>query len=248
MNTARIEARAGLAGLARGGASTPVPLTHPRSVKDAVESIGIPHTEVAAVVVDGRPAGLDDLLATGQVVVVHDCLDPPPDLDRPVQPPVPVDPTFAADVHLGTLARRLRVLGFDTWYETAVDDARLAELAVEQGRVLLSRDRGLLCRRIVRHGALVRADDPDRQVDEVVARFALSGRVRPGIRCPRCNGATEQVPRDQVLGRLEPGTRAAGHQVFRRCRDCDQLYWPGAHAADLDSIVERASRGGPPTS
>lgn len=244
MTSARIEARGGLVALARGGASTRVDLPHRRSVKDAIESTGIPHTEVAAVRVDGRPAHLDDHLEGGEVVVVHDALAPPPGVGRPAQPPVPAAPTFVADVHLGTLARRLRLLGFDTFYETHADDARLAAVAVEQGRVLLSRDRGLLCRRVVRLGALVRHDDPDHQLDEVVARFGLVDLVRPGTRCPRCNGPTRDVGLDEVRHRLEPGTLAAGHREFRQCDHCGQLYWPGAHADDLSAIVDRVTSAG----
>lgn len=244
MTAAWIEARDGLAGLARGGRTTRVALPHRRSVKDAIESVGIPHTEVAAAVVDGVEVDLGDHLRPGQVVVVHDALVPPAHLGRPAQPPVPADPAFVADVHLGTLARRLRLLGFDTWYETSATDARLARVAIDQGRVLLSRDRGLLSRRVVRLGALLRAHDPDRQLDEVVARFDLAGRIRPGTRCPRCNGPTHPVAREQVRHRLEPGTRAAGYRDFRQCRDCDQLYWPGAHARDLGEIVDRVRPSG----
>ena len=244
MTSARIEVRGALAALARGATSR-VPLPHRRSVKDAVESLGVPHTEVAVVLVDGHPAHLDDHLDGGEMVVVHDVLDPPADVGTPAQPPVPADPTFIADVHLGTLARRLRLLGFDTWYATDADDARLADVAVTEGRILLSRDRGLLCRRAVRLGALVRPDQPDEQLDEVVARFGLAGRVRPGTRCPRCNGRTRAVQRDEVREQLEPGTLAAGYTDFRRCRGCGQLYWPGAHADDLASIVDRATGAAP---
>ena len=248
MSSARIEVRGALARLARG-ATSPVPLPHRRSIKDAVESVGVPHTEVAAVLVDGHPAHLDDHLDGGEVVVVHDVLDPPEGLGCPAQPPLPTDPRFVADVHLGTLARRLRLLGFDTWYATEAEDARLADVAVTEGRILLSRDRGLLCRRVVRLGALVRPDQPDAQLDEVVARFGLAARVRPGTRCPRCNGRTRAVGRDEVRDDLEPGTLAAGYTDFRRCRDCRQLYWPGAHADDLAGIVDRATsnRGPRPT-
>lgn len=248
VTSARIEVRGGLVALVRDATSR-VPLPHRRSIKDAVESLGVPHTEVAVALVDGRPAHLDDHLEGGQVVVVHDVLDPPEALGCPAQPPVPADPRFVADVHLGTLARRLRLLGFDTWYATDAHDARLADVAVAENRILLSRDRGLLSRRAVRRGALVRPDQPDEQLDELVARFGLATRARPGTRCPRCNGPTQPVQRDDVRDHLEPGTLAAGYTDFRRCRDCRRVYWPGAHAHDLASIVDRAigNRGPRPT-
>lgn len=218
-----------------------VPLQHPRSAKDAIESLGIPHTEVGAVVVDQHPRGLDHRLEGGERVRVHDVVDPLPPGTRRLAPAPPTPVRLVADVHLGTLARRLRVLGLDTRWRNDADDDALAAVAIAEGRVLLTRDRGLLMRRAVVHGALVRADDPDRQLTEVVERLDLAAHAAPGTRCPRCNGAVSAVPRDQVVDELEPGTRAAGYEAFGRCRDCRQLYWAGAHADALAAIIDRAT-------
>lgn len=218
-----------------------VPVPEPRSVKDAVESVGIPHTEVGAVRVDAVEVGWDRRLRGGEVVDVHPVGRVPPGLHglvRPAPPPAPV--RAVADVHLGALARRLRWVGIDTRWRNDADDADLAALAAGQERVLLTRDRGLLMRRQVVHGVLVRAHDPDAQLAEVVARLDLADQLAPGTRCPRCNGVVQHVARGEVLDELEPGTRAAGYDRFGRCRDCRQLYWAGAHAADLEAIVQRA--------
>lgn len=235
----------GLRALARrhGTGSLEVPLRHPRSTKDAVESLGVPHTEVSAVVVDGTSRGWDHLVTGGETVEVHDRADGPvPGVRSLVAPPrLPRPVRVVADVHLGTLARRLRVLGVDTWWRNDTDDAQLADVAVAQERVLLTRDRGLLMRRTVVHGVLLRTDDPDTQLVEVVQRLGLADQALPGHRCPRCNGVVVPVPREQVLGELEPGTRAAGYRDFGRCRDCDQLYWSGAHADAIAAIVDRAT-------
>lgn len=231
-----------LPGLARGSNDgvVRVPVPHPRAVKDAIESVGIPHTEVAAVEVDGAVVDLAHHLTGGEDVVVHDVLAAP-DVGTPAQPPLHRPVRFVADVHLGTLARRLRLLGFDTWYRTHAEDGRLARVSATQGRVLLSRDRGLLSRRRVRHGALIRHDDPTDQLDQVLARFDLVDAVREGTRCPRCNGSLRPVDRSEVADRIPPGTRAADYTAFRVCGDCGQVYWPGAHAPALRAIVERAT-------
>ncbi len=190
------------------GPAAPVPVPSPRSVKDAVESLGVPHTEVGAVEVDGVEVGWDARLRGGEQVHVH----PVDTRAGQVTPPPPARPTrFVADVHLGTLARRLRVLGLDTWWADDADDPELAELAAREGRVLLTRDRGLLMRAVVTHGALVRADDPDDQLVEVAGRWLRPDDLAPGTRCPTCNGPVDRVAATEVADRLEPGTRAAGH-------------------------------------
>lgn len=226
----------------RGTGRVEVPVVHPRSVKDAVESAGVPHTEVGAVLVDAREVGWDTLLRGGEAVEVHPLGALPPDLVGLVRPQPPPRPLrVVADVHLGTLARRLRVLGVDTRWRNDADDDQLLEIALTDGRVLLTRDRGLLMRRAVVHGVLVRDDDPDAQLAQVVERYELAEEVSPGSRCPRCNGRVVPVPRAQVLHELEPGTRAAGYDHFGRCTACDQLYWAGAHAQAIAAIVERAT-------
>lgn len=165
-----------------------------------------------------------------------------------LQPPIPQRPRFLLDVHLGRLARLLRLLGCDADYANHRDDPELVALARQQDRVLLTRDRGLLSRRAVTHGYLVRADDPVAQLEEVVDRFELCATLRPFTRCLECNGELEDVAKAEVLHRLEPGTRREQHR-FRRCRGCDRIYWRGTHhrrlTAIVDRIVERCRRQGP---
>lgn len=218
-----------------------VPVSEPRSAKDAFESVGIPHTEVGHLVVDGDPADHDHLVRGGETVTLHDVQDGPrPDsLVAPPPPPRPV--TVVADVHLGTLARRLRLLGVDTWWRNDAADPLLARVAADQRRVLLTRDRRLLMRRAIVHGVLVRHDDPTAQLAQVVGRLALAGQLAPRTRCVRCNGTIVAVSRADVADELEPGTLAADHDQFGRCTNCGNVYWPGAHDDDLRAIIERAA-------
>ncbi|MFA9432777.1 Mut7-C RNAse domain-containing protein [Egicoccus sp. AB-alg2] len=240
MEVRHVEVRcyAGLAVLA-GQPELRVPVGSPRSVKDVVESIGVPHVELGLLVVDGTAVGFDHLVAGGERIAAYPPFTratPPPGLD--LFPPPPEPRRFALDVHLGTLARRLRWLGFDTWWDRDVDDARLAEVAVTSERILLSRDRGLLMRRDVVHGYCPRADDPEVQLLEVAERYALAPRMRPGTRCVRCNGRLVAVDKAEVLDALPPLVRA-GQESFTRCRDCERVYWPGTHRGPLDEVTAR---------
>ncbi|MFA9446985.1 Mut7-C RNAse domain-containing protein [Egicoccus sp. AB-alg6-2] len=217
-----------------------VPIGSTRSVKDVVESIGVPHVEVGLLVVDGVAVGFDHLLHGGERVAVYPpftALPPAGGLDLFPEPPDPR--RFVLDVHLGTLARRLRWLGFDTWWSNDADDDELAVVAVTQRRILLSRDRGLLMRRAVVHGYCPRSDDPELQLLEVAERYRLAPRLAPGTRCIRCNGALVEVTKGAVADRLPPRVRE-GQDEFRRCEDCDQVYWPGTHHDPLQRVTCRA--------
>jgi uncharacterized protein with PIN domain len=221
-----------------GASEVEVPVGEPRSVKDAVESVGVPHTEIGLLRVEGRSVGFDAKVAAGTRVEVYPApLELAPD-DAVALRPAPPDPRrFVADVHLGTLARRLRTLGFDTWWSNDADDAVLARIAIADGRILLTRDRQLLMRREVVHGHLPRSPDPEVQLAEVVARFGLADRAAPLTRCIRCNGPLAPVAKAEVLAVLPPATRRE-HDSFTRCRDCRQVYWPGSHLTALRTIID----------
>ncbi len=215
-----------------------VPAGGRRGVKDLIESVGIPHTELGLVLVDDAPVDLDAVVTGGERVAAYPRLTTTPVPDGAhLRPPPPEPLRFALDVHLGRLARRLRTLGLDATYDNDVDDAALARRAVEERRVLLTRDRGLLMRDRIVHGALIRSQDADEQALEVVRRFPVG--LEPFSRCVHCNGRLEAVSKQEVLDRLPPRTRQE-HDTFSRCRGCGQVYWPGSHRDELSPFVVRA--------
>lgn len=229
---------AGIATSADRSGEAHVPVERPRSVKDAIESCGVPHTEIDLLLVDGRSVGFAELISAGARVSAY-----PPftrlEVPSRVRPEPLEPPRFVLDVHLGRLAERLRILGFDTLYANDLDDDDLEALGVSGPRWLLTRDRGLLMRRSITHGYLVRSSDPEEQALEVVRRFRLDRRLDPFTRCARCNGVVEPVAKEEVLDRLEPGTKAE-HDTFTRCQQCGQIYWPGTHLSALRAFVDRA--------
>ncbi|WP_282084629.1 Mut7-C RNAse domain-containing protein [Streptomyces tendae] len=195
-----------------------------------VESLGVPLTEVGTLLVDGREVPPGHVPAGGESVRV-----------RPVRHPqrVPGAPLrFLLDVHLGTLARRLRLLGVDTAYEsTDLGDPALAALSAAEKRVLLSRDRGLLRRRELWAGAYVYSTRPDEQLQEVLDRFRPG--LSPWTRCTACNGLLRAATKDEVAQQLKGGTQRS-YDVFAQCAACGRAYWRGAHHEQLEAIVERA--------
>ncbi|MGH3978211.1 MAG: Mut7-C RNAse domain-containing protein [Pseudonocardiaceae bacterium] len=199
------------------------------SLGHVVEALGVPLTEVGRLRVDGAPAGPSHLPRPGATIDVQPMV-------RPQAVPGWAG-TFLLDVHLGTLARRLRILGVDTAYRSQAGDDELVGQAGTQHRLLLTQDRGLLKRRALWAGAYVRGSRADDQLADVLDRFAPP--LRPWTRCTACNGALAAVPKHEVADQLEPGTRCRYDQ-FARCRSCGRVYWHGAHGRRLDSIVAAA--------
>ncbi len=211
-----------------------------QSLKDLVESYGVPHTEVEIILAGEVSVGWDYRPRAGERVSVYPVFEA---FDvRPLVRlrPEPLRTTrFVLDGHLGALTRRLRLLGFDSRYEVEADDDALVVCSAAEGRILLTRDRLLLRRRAVTHGYLLRSDQPREQLEEVVRRFQLGGSIEPFTRCPACNGVLMDVEKAAIEHRLPPGTRRS-YDHFRSCPACGRDYWQGAHHARLERLVADA--------
>lgn len=217
----------------RRGPEFGVPVTATDTVGHVVQMVGIPLTEVGVVRLDGRPVAPEGRIPWdgGEPPVLEVARRPLPQRTRSDPP------RFLLDVHLGALARRLRLLGLDTAYEADATDPRLVERAEHEKRVLLSRDRGLLSRSALSEGALVRGSRTPEQVQEVLRRFEPP--LRPWSRCVRCNGLLRPVKAEAVAAQLQAGTRRS-YRAFSRCGGCGQVYWRGAHSGPLEAVVRQA--------
>ena len=211
----------------------------PRSVKDFIESFGVPHTEVDLVLVNGEPVDFSRLVRDGDLVSVYPVFE---SFDIANVSRVRAEPLrelrFVLDVHLGRLAAYLRMGGFDTEYRNNAGDAELAECVVRDRRVLLTRDRYLLMRSRVDRGYWVRSNVPKQQFVEVLKRFDLPGSLRPFTRCMRCNGELAPVAAEEVVEVVPAGVR--GRCDFRRCTRCGRIYWAGTHHARMERMLEWA--------
>lgn len=210
-----------------------------QTVKDIVEAAGIPHTEIDLILVNGEPVNLSHRPAVGDRLAVYpvfERLDIGP-IARLRHKPLR-DPRFVVDVHLGRLARLLRLVGFDARWDHGLDDETLASIGQNEHRILLTRDRGLLKRRNVTHGVFVRSQRPMEQVVEVLRRLDLADRLAPFSRCLRCGDELEDVAKADVLKFLQPLTRQH-YDEFRRCVACHQIYWRGSHHDRLVDMVQR---------
>ena len=197
------------------------------SLGHVIESFGVPLPEAGALAVNGKPVAPRYRLAGGDAA----------DVRAVRRPQLVPSARFVLDVHLGTLARRLRLLGVDTAYTNDADDDALIEQANASRRVLLTQDRGLLCRRSLWLGGYVRGSRPNDQLFDVLDRFTPP--LAPWTRCTRCNGLLEPAAKADVEPLLQPGTRRS-YQAFSRCRDCGKIYWRGAHSQRLQQVIDSA--------
>jgi uncharacterized protein with PIN domain len=210
------------------------------SVKDAIESLGVPHPEIDLILVDGRSVDFSYLIQDGDRISVYPVFEALDISPVALVRPVPLrEVRFVLDTHLGRLAAYLRLAGFDARWRSEVGDAELAGISAEQRRILLTRDHGLLKRKVVTHGYFVRATRPADQLVEVLGRFDLVRSVAPFSRCLRCNGEIETASPEHVWDRLPPRIRAT-YREFWRCRSCDRVYWKGSHHARLARLVDAA--------
>lgn len=198
------------------------------TVGHVVQAAGVPLTEVGDLLVDGAATTTGARLHAGSTVEVGE-----------VARPQPVPPGgFLLDVGLGALARRLRLLGVDAAWSNDASDAALVARARDEDRVLLTQDRGLLMRRALPRGALVRGQGADPQVADVLDRFAPA--LAPLTRCTSCGARLVPAPKVAVVHLLEPGT-ARSYDEFSRCPACGRVYWHGAHARRIGALVRAAT-------
>ena len=221
-----------------------VPIDRGRSVKDAIESVGVPHTEVDLVLVDGASVAFGHVLRGGERVAVYPVFER---LD--IAPVVHLRPSplremrFVLDCHLGKLARHLRTAGFDSLWEVDYGDEEIVAISVAQKRVVLTRDKGLLKRRAVQRGHFVRETESESQFREVVGAFQLERLLRPFTRCRVCNSVLREVSRECVRWRV-PEKVLETQEAFTECADCGRIFWRGTHYERLSRTLRAAGTPG----
>lgn len=211
------------------------------TVKHMIEALGVPHTEVELILVNGVSCGFERLLQDGDRIAVYpkfETFDVSPLLKVRAQPLR--ETRFVADAHLGGLARLLRMAGFDTLYDNHIGDREIEVISAEHQRIVLTRDRELLKRRGVTHGCYVRALHPEQQLQEIVGRLDLAGSLRPFTLCLQCNLPLRAVPKEQVAHRLPPRVHAQFDE-FVTCGGCHGVFWKGTHWQRMDALLRRTS-------
>jgi uncharacterized protein with PIN domain len=211
-------------------------LAEKTSIKDIIESCGVPHPEVDLILVDDQSVGFDHTVTDDAKVEVFPVENLGTARTEKRLQTIGIA-RFVADGHLGSLTSNLRLLGFDVAYLKGADDSQLLAGMARENRALLTRDRRLLMHKIVEHGYCPRSQNADEQTTEVIRRFDLLELIAPFTRCLRCNAPLEAAAKADVIDRLEPLTKIY-YDEFRRCPDCKQIYWSGSHFPKLQKRIE----------
>lgn len=208
------------------------------SIKDAIEAIGVPHTEIDLILVNSKSVAFSYHLQDKDMVSVYPVFE---GIDiskvthlreKPLR-----EPKYILDVHLGKLAKYLRMLGFDTLYENNYDDSDIIKIAKAQKRTILTRDVSLLKNKAVTHGYWIRSQYPVEQLTEVILRFDLYSNIKPFYRCIACNGIIKKTKKESIMNKLQPKTKLY-YDEFYQCSSCEKVYWKGSHYSKMKNFVE----------
>jgi uncharacterized protein len=212
------------------------------SIKDMIESLGVPHAEIELIVVNGASVDFEAIVQPDDQIEVYP-FAAPVDLHPKValRPPYPGRPAFILDQHLGRLAAYLRMMGFDTRYRNDYHDEELAQVSHDETRILLTRDIGLLKRSLVIYGYYVRETHRQKQLAEITRRFTLRPLIEPFRRCMKCNGVVHEVDKAEVEDGLPHGT-ASYYQDFHRCDSCGRVFWKGTHHERMQALLDEIIR------
>jgi uncharacterized protein with PIN domain len=205
------------------------PFSRNQSVKDAVEALGVPHVEVDMILVNGNPVDFtyklknEDQISVYPVFETLDISKVSPLRKKPLR-----DPKFILDVHLGRLAKYMRLCGLDTLYYKHLADPEIVKISVKEYRIIITRDRNLLKNKAVTHGYWIRSLLPAEQFKEVLQRFDLKRIIKPFTRCLECNGVLTDVKKEDIIDHLLPKTKEY-YSEFKKCPVCGRIYWEGSH-------------------
>jgi uncharacterized protein with PIN domain len=207
------------------------------TAKAIIEDLGVPHTEVDLILANGESVGFSYRLQDGDRLSVYPAFESWDIAGLTKVRPEPLrHPRFVCDVHLGKLAGMLRLFGFDALYDNGFDDEELEAVSRSDGRIILTRDRGLLKRRYVVHGFLIRTTRPRDQLAEVFRRFDLSRLAKPFSRCIACNEPLVRASKESVLAELPPLVGML-YDEFSRCPACRRVFWRGTHWERLKRLA-----------
>jgi len=218
--------------------------TFNQTVKDAIEAMGVPHTEVDLILVNGNSVGFEFRLQNNDHISVYPVFE-----SFDISPitklrPEPLRQTkFILDVHLGKLCKFLRMLGFDCYYRNDLEDDEIIRISIEENRIILTRDIGILKHGLVTHGYWLRSQDSKEQLIEVISKFNLQSQIRPFYRCTLCNGLVKNIDKQKIAPLIEENT-IKYFEDFYQCSTCKQVYWEGSHYKNMKKLIEEISKAG----
>ncbi|MDE1725793.1 MAG: Mut7-C RNAse domain-containing protein [Thaumarchaeota archaeon] len=151
-------------------------------------------------------------------------------------------PSFVVDAMLGNLARKLRILGYDSKYESSIEDSDLIKIADKQRRIIVTKDENLSknAEKVNVTTVLIRGNDEIEQIIQIAKKIGLSNFVLDtnSSRCVNCNGKIEAIDKIRIMEKVPLGIYER-QEKFWVCNDCKKIYWEGTHLEKLQEFVQR---------
>jgi len=208
------------------------------SIKDMIESLGIPHTEIDLILVNNKSVNFNYIIKDQDDISVYpvfesfDISEVQHLRSKPLR-----KPKFILDVHLGKLAKLMRIAGIDSLYQNDFEDDEIVKLALKNNRAILTRNIGLLKRKEVSHGYFVRNRNAEKQLPEIIERFQLKKIIKPFSRCIECSSILHKIEKEKVIHRIPPKVKYYLNE-FYICSNCDKIYWKGTHYDKMSKMLE----------
>ncbi|MEJ5257488.1 MAG: Mut7-C RNAse domain-containing protein [Fervidobacterium sp.] len=207
-----------------------------QTIKDCIERLGVPHTEVYFITLNGKFVKFDKIVENGEMYFVY----PDSDLEIPEEyiltPKYEGEPKFILDIHLGGLARYLRMLGIYADFGI-IEDEKIIEKARNEDLIILTKDRMMLKNSEVKYGYIVRSDEPKQQLIEVSRRYKLKNWFNPFKRCILCNGKLLPIEKSKILDKIPEKVKEM-YDEFSICSGCEKIYWGGTHYEKMNRFIE----------
>lgn len=209
------------------------------SVKNVIQALGVPYVEVDLILANGKSVDFDYRLKQGDMISIYPVFESfdITEVSHLSQSPLRIS-KFILDVHLGKLAKYLRMLGFDTLYKNDYDDREIVSVSCSEKRIILTRDRNLLKIKEITHGYYVRKTDSKEQLTEILKRFNLHSQIKPLTRCIECNNELIKIDKKEILSQLQPKT-ILYYEDFYTCTNCSKIYWKGSHYKRMKNFIEK---------
>jgi uncharacterized protein with PIN domain len=215
----------------------PLSIPDGASTSDLITAIGLRPDQIDLILVNGQSAGMNYRLSDKDRIAFYPVFERLDISSLEKIHEIPLRrPRFILDVHLGKLARLLRLLGFDALYRNDYTRDELIQKSIDEHRILLSKDEQLLKDELITHANLIRSPDPHRQINDLLQTLDLFSLAAPFTRCTLCNSMLHRIEKESVLFRIPTMTSKICDE-YLLCPSCDHIYWKGTHYKRLESLV-----------
>jgi len=210
-----------------------------RSIKDMIEALGVPHTEIDLILVNGKLVDFNYILQNKDRVSVYPVFESFNITDVTLLRKTPLrQHKFIADINLGNIVKYMRLLGFDLYYDSLLSTRKIIDISKRENRVILTKNRKLLKFKDVTHGIFIRPGSTTEQIRRIIDYLDIKDNIKPFSRCLRCNTLLKSVLKEKILNKIPPKTKEFCDE-YVQCQSCDNFFWKGTHFINMKKIVSQ---------